>query len=136
MIGGTKSLGGGYWEGEHAAPLVSLQLFLLMDWSPSAYASTTLSSLLLGFLLYEQKLIMSSLFIVFSRQSCLTLCNPMDCSTAGFPIPHHLPEVAQVHVDCISDAIQPFHPLLPSFPAFAVFPSVRFFSNKPAVHIR
>ena len=31
MIGGTKNLGGGYWEGEHAPPLVSLQLFLLMD---------------------------------------------------------------------------------------------------------
>ena len=137
MIGGTKNLGGGYWEGEHAAPLISLQLFLLMDWSPSACASTSLPLLLLGFLLYEQKLIMSSLLsVVFSRQSCPTLWNPMDYSTAGFPIPHHLPEFAQVHVDYISDAIQPSHPLLPSFPAFSVFPSVRVFSNEPAVHIR
>ena len=31
-------------------------------------------------------------------QSCPTLCNPMDCSTPGFPILHHLPEFAQTHV--------------------------------------
>ena len=38
-------------------------------------------------------------------QSCQTLCNPMDCSTPGFPIPHHLPEFAQVYAHCIGDAI-------------------------------
>ena len=38
----------------------------------------------------------------------------MDCSTPGFPVPHHVPEFAQVHVHWISDAIQPSHPLLPS----------------------
>ena len=31
-------------------------------------------------------------------QSCLTLCDPMDCSTPGFPVLHHLPELAQTHV--------------------------------------
>ena len=40
-------------------------------------------------------------------KSCLTLHDPMDCSTRGFPVPHHLPEFSQVHVHCISDAIQP-----------------------------
>ena len=49
-------------------------------------------------------------------QSCPTLCNPMDCSTPGLSVPHQLPKFAQVHVHCISDAIQPFHPLTPSFP--------------------
>ena len=34
----------------------------------------------------------------FSPQSCPTLCNPMDCSTTGFPVPHHLLELAQTHV--------------------------------------
>ena len=29
--------------------------------------------------------------------SCPTLCNPMDCSTPGFPVLHHLPELAQIH---------------------------------------
>ena len=31
-------------------------------------------------------------------QSCLTLCDPMDCSTPGFPLLHHFPELAQTHV--------------------------------------
>ena len=43
-----------------------------------------------------------------------TLCNPMDCSRSGLSDPHHLPKFAQVHVHCISDAIQPLHPLMPS----------------------
>ena len=47
-------------------------------------------------------------------QSCLTLCDPMDCSTPGLPVPHHLLEFAQVHVHCINDAVQPSHPLTPS----------------------
>ena len=48
-------------------------------------------------------------------QSCLTLCNPMDCSTPGFPVHHQLPEHAQTHVHRVSDGIQPSHPLLPPF---------------------
>ena len=48
--------------------------------------------------------------------SCLTLCDPMDCSMPGLPVPHHLPEFTQVHIHCIGDAIQPSHPLLPSSP--------------------
>ena len=52
-----------------------------------------------------------------------TLCNPMDCSTLGFPVPHHLPEFAQVRVHWISDAIQPSHPLLPLFPCLQSFPA-------------
>ena len=31
-------------------------------------------------------------------QSCLTLCDPMDCSIPGFPVHHQLPELAQTHV--------------------------------------
>ena len=41
---------------------------------------------------------------------------PMDCSTPGLPVPHHLPKFAQVHVHCISDANKPFHPLTSSSP--------------------
>ena len=52
-------------------------------------------------------------------QSCSTLCDPMNCSTPGFPIHHQLPELTQTHAHRISDAIQPFHPLpSPSPPAF------------------
>ena len=49
-------------------------------------------------------------------QSCLTLCDPMDCSTPGFPIHHQLLELAQTHVHWVSDAIQPSHPLSSSSP--------------------
>ena len=31
-------------------------------------------------------------------QLCPTLCDPMDCSMPGFPVLHHLPELAQTHV--------------------------------------
>ena len=50
-------------------------------------------------------------------KSCPTLCDPVACSTPGFPIPHLLLEFAQVHVHWISDAIQSSHPLLPSSPS-------------------
>ena len=49
--------------------------------------------------------------------SCPNLRDPMDCSTTGFPVPHHLLEFAQAHIHWIDDAIQPSHPLSPSFPS-------------------
>ena len=69
-------------------------------------------------------------------QSCPTLCDPMDCSTQGLPVHHQLPEPTQTHVHRVSDTIQLSilcHPLLllPS-----IFPSIRFFSNESALHIR
>ena len=52
-------------------------------------------------------------------QSCLTLCDPMDCSTPGFPVHHQLREFAQTHGHRVGDAIHPSHPLSsPSPPAF------------------
>ena len=51
-------------------------------------------------------------------QSCLTLCNSMDCSTPGFPVHHQLLELAQTHVHRVGDAIQPSYPLLSPPPAF------------------
>ena len=54
-------------------------------------------------------------------QPCPTLCNPMNCSTPGFPVLHHL-LFAQTHVHWIGDAIQSPHPLpSPSPPAFNLF---------------
>ena len=55
-------------------------------------------------------------------QSCLTLCNPMDCSTPGLPVHHQLPKFTQTHVHWVGDAIQPSCPLSsPSPPAFNLF---------------
>ena len=69
-------------------------------------------------------------------QLCPTLCNPMDCSTPGFPVLYHLLELAQTHVHWVGDAIQSsclYHPLLllPS-----IFPSIRVFSSELALCIR
>ena len=51
-------------------------------------------------------------------QSYPTRCNPMDCSTPGFPVHHQLLEFTQTHVHSVGDAIQPSHPLSsPSPPA-------------------
>jgi len=47
-------------------------------------------------------------------QSCLTLYDPMNCNTPGLPI-HQLLEPNQTHVQWVSDAIQPSHPL--SYPS-------------------
>ena len=49
-------------------------------------------------------------------QSCPTLCDPMDCSTPGFPVHHQLPELAQTHARQVGGAIEPSHPLSPTSP--------------------
>ena len=67
-------------------------------------------------------------------QSCPTLCKPMNRSTPGLPVHHHLPEFTQTHVHRVGDAIQPSHPLSsPSPPAFNLsqqqfFPRSQFFA--------
>ena len=40
-------------------------------------------------------------------KSCPTLCNPIHCSTPGFPVLCYLPEFAQTHVHRVGDAIHP-----------------------------
>ena len=69
-------------------------------------------------------------------QSCLTLCNPMDCSTPGFPVHHQLPELAQTHVHRVGYAIQPSLHLSSPSALPSVFPSIRVFSNESVLHIR
>ena len=62
-------------------------------------------------------------------QSCLTLCNPMNSSTPGFPVCHQLPEFAQAYVHQVSDAIQPSHPLSSHSPAFNLSQHQVFFNE-------
>ena len=51
-------------------------------------------------------------------QSCLPLCDPMNCSSPGLPVLHQLPEFTQTHIHRVGDAIEPSHPLSsPSPPA-------------------
>ena len=58
------------------------------------------------------------LFVVVVAKSCLTLCNPVNCSMPDFSTLHCPPEFVQTLFHWISDAIQPLHPLSPpSLPA-------------------
>ena len=87
------------------------------------------------------------LLLFFSSQSCLTLCHPMDHSMPGFPVLHHLPELAQTHVLWVGDAVWPSHPfscpqsfpagplvysrLHPALPLFALYCSLLYILKKP-----
>ena len=69
-------------------------------------------------------------------QLCPTLCDPMNHSTPGLPVHHHLPESTQTHVHRVSDAIQPSHPLSSPSPPAHNPPSIRVFSNESTLHMR
>ena len=76
---------------------------------------------LLNFLLFFSSTVISSVI-----QSCPTLCVPMDCSTPGFPVGHHLPELAQSPLGrwchpTISFSVVHFSSCLQSFPALGLF---------------
>ena len=95
--------------------------------------------------LSSQGLFISFIFLIIKimdhsccsiTQSSHTFCDPMDCSTSGFLVLHHLPEFAQTRP--IELAMSPIHLnlcrpllLLPS-----IFPSIRVFSNESVLHIR
>ena len=60
----------------------------------------------------ENPLSSGSVSVQFSSvaQLCPTLCDPMNRSTPGLPVHHHLPEFTQTQVHRVRDAIQPSHP--------------------------
>ena len=60
----------------------------------------------------------------------------MDCSTPGIPVHHQLPELAQTHIQRVSDAMQQFHPLLSPSPSPLVLPGSRVFLNESILCIR
>ena len=51
---------------------------------------------------------------------CLSLCEPMDCSTSGFPVLYYLPEFAQIQVHWVGDTLQPYYPLSSPSPALSL----------------
>ena len=63
--------------------------------------------------------------------SHVLLCDPMDCSTPGFPVHHLLPEFTQNDVHQVGDAIQPLILCRPLLLLPSIFPSIRVFSNEP-----
>ena len=68
-------------------------------------------------------------------QLCPTLCDPMNCSTPGFPVHHQLLELAQTCPSSqwchptISSSVVPFSSRLQSFPASGSFPMSQFFTS-------
>ena len=87
----------------------------------------SLKKVLMIIIVYELVLVNLSVrcckLVQFSSvaQSCQTLCDPLDCSTPGFPVHHQLPEFTQTHVHWVGDAILSSHPLSsPSLPAFSL----------------
>ena len=69
-------------------------------------------------------------------QSCLTLCDPMNCSTPGLPVHHQLPEFTQTH--SIESTMPSSHFILcsPLLLLPSIFPSIRVFSNESPLCIR
>ena len=69
-------------------------------------------------------------------KSCLTFCDPMDCSIPGFPVLHYLPEFAQTH--SIESVMPSTHLILccPLLHLPSIFTSIRIFSSELALHIR
>ena len=66
---------------------------------------------------------------------CLTLCDPINCSTPSFSVLHYLLELVQIHVHLLGDAIQPSHSVTlffswpQFFPASGSFPMSQLFAT-------
>ena len=69
-------------------------------------------------------------------QLCPTLCDPMNCSTPGLPVHHHLPEFTQTHIHC--EVMPSSHLILcpPLLLLPPIPPSIRVFSNQSTLHMR
>ena len=115
---------------------------ILRNKIPESFKKQNLNLLCTGNYLHIFTLHLPCTYILFSQdqfrsvaQWCPTLCNPMDCSTPGFPVHHQLRELTQTHVHRVGDAIQSFHPVIPfssclqSFPASGSFPMSLFFTS-------
>ena len=67
-------------------------------------------------MLVKNIVLLNSIQFSSVTQSCLTLCNPMDCSLPGLPVYYQLLEFTQTQVPSVGDAIQLSHLLLSPFP--------------------
>ena len=78
----------------------------------------------------------SVLILQFSSVRSLTHVQLFAILWTGFPVHHQLPELAQTHVHCVGDAIQPSHPLLSPSPPLSIFPNIRVFSKESVLRFR
>ena len=75
-------------------------------------------------------------FCCLITKSCPVLCNPIDCSTPGFPVLHYLLEFVKTYVYWVGDSIHPSHPLLPSSPSAINLSQHQDLFHESALHIR
>ena len=79
---------------------------------------------------------MRSLQFSSVTELCPTLCDPMDCSTPGFPVHHQLPEFAQT---IPIESVMPSNHLILCCPLLllpSIFPSIRVFCSQSVLRIR
>ena len=69
-------------------------------------------------------------------QLCPTLCDPMDCSTPGFPVHHKLPELAQTQVSWVGGTSNHLILCRPFLLLLSIFPNIRVFSSESVLPIR
>ena len=74
--------------------------------------------------------------VVVQSLSHAQLCDPTDCSVPGFPVLHRLPELTQIDVHLVGDAIQPICPLFSTSPLVFNLPQHQSFSSELALNIR
>ena len=104
---------------------------------PDIYLLPILSSLILGKLSHLSVLpYLCCVQFTLVSQSCLTLCDPRDCSRPGFPVYHLLPELAQTPVHRVGDAIQPTYPLSSTWLPAIKISGIWVFSSESAFHFR
>ena len=88
---------------------------------------------------FSQKVLKGHSSVQFSSvtQLCLTLCDPMDCSTPSLPVHHQFPKFIRTLVHWVRDTIPPSHPLSsPSPPTFNISQHQGLFWNESVLHIR
>ena len=90
----------------------------IRQWSLSCWITTGL--LVLGRILVFMSLLYFFLNVVVVAQLHLSLHDPMDCSTPGFPVLYYLSEFAQTHVHWVDDVIQPSHLLSSLSPSLSL----------------
>ena len=111
LVTGKKNRWSTYWlHGDFLLLFVNenilLCFILLLRWIESA--PIIIIILLWLFTVLSLAIIITVVFVQSLTHALL--CHPMDCSTPGFPVLHHLLELAQTLVHCVDDDIQPFHP--------------------------
>ena len=85
---------------------------------------------------YDYVITYSSVQFSSVVQSCPTLCDPMNRSTPGLPVHHHLQEFTQTHVHRV---VMPSSHLILCDPLLLlppIRPSIRVFSNESTLRMR